>query len=79
MKNRMYAIKNHKILAIIDTAPFSEFTMNKLCKEIGASDWFELDENGALELMQIKKSQKDNFSTKSKDTKIEKEIIFLDN
>lgn len=57
MRNRMYAIKNHKVLAIIDTAPYSEFAMEKLCKEIGASDWFELDEKGALELMQVQKAE----------------------
>lgn len=42
MRNRYYAIKNHKIVDEIDVAPFSEERMNKWCEEKEFDGWFEL-------------------------------------
>ena len=53
MKNRMYAIENHKIVADVDVAPFSDFEMDKHCREQGFDGWFELDSDGAKKLMQV--------------------------
>jgi len=51
---RYYAIKDNKIVSNIDVAPFSKEAMDRFCNEKGFDGWFELDEEGALSLMQLK-------------------------
>lgn len=55
MAEKHFAIKNNKIIANIDVAPFSPRKMDKFCAEQGWDGWFTLDADGALKLMGLDK------------------------
>lgn len=54
MESRMFAIKNHKIVGEVWTTPFTEERMNQYCKREGFDNWFYLDKEAALKIMQVK-------------------------
>ena len=55
MKNKYFVISNNKIVNEIDIAPFSPRKMDELVAKEGWDGWFELDEDGALMLMNLKR------------------------
>jgi hypothetical protein len=48
-----YAIKNNKIECKIMVSPFSKANMDKMCKDNKYDGWFEMDIEGACELMGV--------------------------
>lgn len=50
---RRFAIRDNQLITTIDVAPFSKERMDEACKERGFDGWFELDEAGALMLLQV--------------------------
>ncbi len=53
MAKRYYATKNNKVVSNISVSPFSKEAMDKFCEEQGYDNWFELDYEGALTIMEL--------------------------
>lgn len=52
--NKVFAIRNHQVVAEIDVMPFSEAALDRLCEENRYDEWIYLSPQSAFALLGVK-------------------------